>query len=132
MRENGFILIERDMIRSVAWQSLSPKAGWVLIDMWSRHNGKNNGAIPYGLGDAQKLLGCGRSTAVGLLHELEDKGFIVAVRRGSFNVKSGKARRTVWRLTMEPYEVKGRKHQPTHEYLSWIPKEEKSHAGNSI
>lgn len=117
--KNGFIMISRDLMRTTAWQSLHPCAGWVLIDVWSRHNGKNNGKIIYTVNDAQRLVGCGRRQAIRFLHELEEKGFIVATKRGHFQIKSGswKSRGTTWRLTMEPCNGQ----PPTRDYLQWSP-----------
>lgn len=116
-KSNGFIKIEHDLVRGEAWQSLSGGAGWVLFDLWARHNGFNNGAIAYSIREVQHRFRCARNTAIKWLRELEDKGFIVATRRGSFNHKHAPAadRATTWRLTMEPCNGE----LPTREYLLW-------------
>lgn len=112
-----FVRLYRDVLNSEAWQTLPPSAGFILIDIMGRHDGRNNGRIVYTVNDAQRCARCGRRQAIRCLKELEEKGFIVAVRRGHFQVKCGawKTRGTTWRLTME--DCKG---QPaTRDYLHW-------------
>lgn len=116
-KKAGYIKIDRELTRTLAWQALSMGAGWLLIDIWSKHNGFNNGEITYSVREAQRRLGCGRTQAVRFLRELEDKGFIVATRRGSLSWKTGQNRGTAWRLTMEPHKGK----PATREYLTWQP-----------
>lgn len=115
----GFVHIEPEWMCSAAWLALSSGAGWLLIDIWRRHNGRNNGDILYTQRDAMRRFGCSSHTAVRWFYELEAKGFIIATRRGSFQVKSGAfaGRATTWRLTMLPCNG-----QPAaHDYLQWSP-----------
>ena len=91
----------------------------LLIYIWSKHNGRNNGEIGCGRREVQQRFGCGGHTAIKWLHGLRDKGFIVATVRGSFNQKTGGGRTTRWRLTMEGKP--STREPPTREYLSWRP-----------
>jgi len=103
-RANGFIKLDRALWQSEDWRALSVNARVLLLDIWCGYTGKNNGAIRYGLGHAVKCLGCGKSTAGRALRELQGSGFIEAVKRASFDCKSGARKReaTTWRLTFLP------------------------------
>jgi hypothetical protein len=113
----GFIKIDHTLMHTAAWRSLHATEVAILIDLWGRHNGRNNGEVAYGLNDAQRAGGCRRHTAIKRLRSLEDKGFVVATRRGSFAIKRGTfiGRTTTWRLTMEPCNGQ----TPSREYLGW-------------
>lgn len=118
-RTNGFILIEHDLIRTAAWQSLHGCTVAVLIDVWSKHNGKNNGQIAYSYTDARQRFGWSNEQIAKRFFELQLKGFLVVTSKGHFQVKAGswQARKTMWRLTMEPCNGK----PPTRDYLRWSP-----------
>jgi hypothetical protein len=116
MKMNGFIKLDHALMRTAAWQSLSGNERALLIYIWAKHTGKNNGNIGCGRREVQKEFGCGVHTAINWLHGLRDKGFIAATVRGSFNQKTGGGRTTRWRLTMEKFDGE----PPTREYLSWL------------
>lgn len=116
---NGFIKLDHELLRCAAWQALSAPGIALLIDLWSRHNGHNNGTINYSVTEAQRRLKCGRRQAIRYLKELQDKGFIVSVQRGCFSIKTGQHRGTQWRLTMEACNGQ----PPTRQYLNWTPQE---------
>lgn len=118
MTKKGFLKIDHALMEAPAWQALSDGAGWLLIDLWGRYNGRNNGEIAYSLRETQKRFGWSPKRAVRLFAELEEKGFVVATRRGSFEVKTGAfiGRSTTWRLTMLPCDGS----PATHDYRTWI------------
>jgi hypothetical protein len=118
-KSNGFIMLEHEMMRTPAWQSLSPAAVCLLLDLWRRFNGRNNGEISYSIRRAQHYLGCSPKFAVKLIAELQSKGFIVVTRKGSFQVKTGAfvGRASTWRLTMLPCNGQ----EATHDYREWRP-----------
>jgi hypothetical protein len=103
MKVNGFIKLERDLVRSDRWQDLSVGARALLIEIWSWHNGKNNGAIRYGVRQAETSLHCTKPTALKWFRELEAAHLIEAVERGGFRWKAGArvGRATAWRITVE-------------------------------
>jgi hypothetical protein len=103
MKVNGFIKLERDLVRSERWHGLSIGARALLIEIWSWHNGKNNGAIRYGVRQAQADLHCTHRTARRWFRELEDAGLIEVVERGGFRWKTGarEGRATAWRITVQ-------------------------------
>ncbi len=87
------------MLRSPAWKSLSPNAKALLIDVWQRHNGSNNGEISYAVREAAEI-GLGRTTAARAFAELVERGFLVMTRDSAFTVKTRAAR--LWRITAVP------------------------------
>ena len=97
---NGYIQLDRDLVRSDRWQGLSVGARALLIEIWSWHNGKNNGAIRYGVREAEASLHCARRTALRWFRELEDVQLIEAAERGGFRWKTGarEGRATAWRI----------------------------------
>ena len=103
------------MLNRPAWRALSPGASRLLIEVWARHNGQNNGQISYSAREAAKALSISKNTATKWFSELEDKGFLKARQRGSFNWKGGKA--TTWELTMERCGDQ----PPTKGFMHWQP-----------
>jgi hypothetical protein len=105
----GFIMLPRALVRGETWRQLSPGAVVILIDMWSLHNGVNNGAIRYGIRQAMAANKCSRSTAIRKLHELEAAEMIEAVERGGFRWKTGarEGRATTWRIIPQQTRSKG-------------------------
>ena len=72
----------------------------LLIAVWRRHNGENNGEISFSVREAEKIVDCHRNTASGWFHELVAQGILVAVKKGSFDWKKSDA--TTWRITALP------------------------------
>lgn len=94
-----FVQIGHSVIDSAAFRHLSSNAVKLLIAIWRRHNGYNNGQIAFSIREAMNLLGCGTSQATAAFKDLERQGFIVCERQSSFNTKARRARE--WRLTTE-------------------------------
>lgn len=93
--------------RTDAWRSLNPYARLLYIELRAKYDGTNNGAIPMAYREAQDLLGCSNKPMPGAFAELQDRGFIVAAQRGSFDWKAhvrGEGRATTWRLTELPQD----------------------------
>ena len=121
-KTNGsFVMLGHELMDSPAWRTASLGARCVVLAIWRRHTGKNNGKISYSRREARADLGCGPNQAVRYLEEAQERGLIDATKRGSFDWKSGAraARATTWRLTMERFN--GR--DPTNEWTSWTPPE---------
>ena len=108
-----FIMLRRWMMDCPAWRSLSLGAGCLLLEVWNRHNGENNGKISMSVREAASLLGSGRNTPTKWFAELVDRGFLVQTKLGSFNQKTREA--SEWRLTMEKCGEK----PPTKQFMSW-------------
>jgi hypothetical protein len=121
-RRSGFVKLDHELMDSPAWRTASPPVRCLVLAIWRRHNGANNGTIPFGRREAQSDLGCGSMQATRYLRDAQDRGFIVPTRRGAFDWKSGAraATATTWRITIEP--CNGR--VPTNDWGDWVPPDE--------
>jgi hypothetical protein len=108
--EGGHIRMSWRLLDSPAFKALSPTATRVLLALWRRLDGKNNGQVPFGARDAQKY-GIGKDAAAEALHELEALGFIVLVTES--NLLGRRARE--WRLTEEHTGELPRREKATHD-----------------
>ena len=108
-----FVMLHHYVIDSPAYRSLSCTARSLLIEVWRRHNGRNNGHISFSIREAAEGAGVSNGTAVKALRELEDRGFLKARQRGSFHLKIRHA--TEWTLTGEDFN-----NQPaTKDFMRW-------------
>lgn len=98
-----YIKLNRGVTKSLAWQNLKCEARALMIEIWARHNGSNNGQIGYSHRQARVALGVGNRKVQGAFKELQDKGFIVARYKGHFDWKlaAGQGRASEWELTTE-------------------------------
>ena len=110
-------LYHSGVLQTEAWRRLSPAATKVLIDMWSRCNGNNNGQISYSARDGAGI-NMHRNTVAKALRELGDVGFIVCEEAWAFNQGGRKSRK--WRLTTEPDNGK----PPTRDFARWRPNDD--------
>lgn len=113
----SFVALERYMLRSPAWKSLSPPAKCAFIELGNLYDGTNNGRIALSARSLADLLSLSRATATRALQDLAERGFIEAVRPGGFNVKSGTRRSTEWRLTTYRCDVTGERACKT--FMRW-------------
>jgi hypothetical protein len=98
-----FLKLEKWIFQHPAFRALRPNARALLLELISRHNGRNNGAIGLGEREAAAALQLTDRGAVRrAFSELQERGFIVCTRRGGFNRKAGPNRASEWRLTFEP------------------------------
>jgi DNA-binding transcriptional regulator YhcF (GntR family) len=93
-----YVKLRHAFLRSPAWQSLPAIARAIYVDIAARHNGRNNGVIPYSARDGAQALRVAKDTAHRALQLLEARGLIRCTRRGSFNVKSQSAKSSLWEL----------------------------------
>lgn len=102
---------------TAAWSSLSLGARCLLLEIWRRNTGQNNGQISFSQQEGVKALSCSASSVSRWSAELQEKGFLVVTRASSFDWKNGMKdhRATEWRLTMEPCKDE----RPTKEFASW-------------
>lgn len=82
-----FIRLHAGITGSDAYQDLKPLPRALLIEIWRRHDGFNNGRIPYSEREGASALHTGRNQIRAGLNDLIEHGFIVRHQRGSFNVK---------------------------------------------
>jgi hypothetical protein len=112
-------------LSSLAWKSLSMTARCLEIELKSLYNGVNNGDLFLSIREAARRLNIADNTAKNAFCELQEKGFIIPKRKGSFSQKIRHA--TSWILT--EYECNGQ--LATKNFMRWQPKE-KSRTQNLI
>jgi hypothetical protein len=112
-----FIRLGAEVTRSPAWRSLCCEARSLLIEIWRRHNGTNNGVISYSHREAKESLCIGSTRVKRAFDQLKDRGFLIIRRASSFNFKfnGGASRATEWELTTERCDDKS----PKHNYRSY-------------
>lgn len=111
-----YVKLPHWMLRSAAWMTLSPDGKAVLIDIWRRHNGQNNGAIGYAVRDAEEI-GLSKDKTARAIAQLVERGFLVIRKGSSFDLKTKQAR--TWQLTCEPCNGK----PATKDFMRWSPTE---------
>jgi hypothetical protein len=119
-RAAGHNRLYHDIVDTAAFRFISINGALpLLVYIWRRYNGRNNGRITFSQREAERQLRCSPKTAVRWFHLLQEAGFIVAMQRGTFDQKTGAfaARATTWRLTMEPCDGNA----PTRDYLNFAP-----------
>ena len=90
------------VLNSPAYRSLSCYARALLVELGALYNGRNNGELHMSVRQVRQRLGVGRKLAEKALAELQDRGFIEVVQKGSFRCKVRLA--TTWRLTEHEHE----------------------------
>lgn len=115
--DQQFIRLDAAVTQSPAWRSLLCEARSLLIEIWKRHNGYNNGKISYSHREAKEALGIGSTKAKRAFDQLIERGFLIIRRASSFNFKGngGASRATEWELTTEPCDGESAKRN----YLSY-------------
>ena len=86
-------------LKGDAWRSLSPNARAIYVEIVERYNGTNNGRISFSIREGADLLHIGKNAAAKALLVLQERGFIVATKRGGFNLRYKDQMATEWRLT---------------------------------
>jgi hypothetical protein len=109
-----FVALHHWMLKSTAFRALSPNAKAVLLHVWERHNGSNNGQIVYATREGAEI-GLGNDSTARALRQLIEFGFLKVTRDSAFRLKTKEAR--VWALTAEP--VDGR--PATKEFMRFSP-----------
>lgn len=115
------------LMRTTAWQHASVYERSLYIELKRRYNGKNNGDIAMGHREAERLLGCSNKPVRCAFNGLQQKGFIAATVKGSFDWKASRdgknhGRSTRWRLTELPQDLPERVLSGgTKDFLRWQP-----------
>ena len=118
-KEARHVRLHHWMMQTAAWKSLSGNQRALYVEMAARYNGSNNGRIHFSTREAAQALHIGKATAARALAVLVERGFIVAMIRGGFNVKDKQAQATEWRLTEFNCDVTFV--LPSKEFARWSP-----------
>ena len=103
------IRLHRGVTNSEAWKSLSCEARCLMLEIWGRHNGQNNGRIPFSHREARKALRIGGRKVASAFDALQDRGFLISRTKGSFDWKVHHA--TEWEITTEACDNEPAKRQ---------------------
>jgi hypothetical protein len=114
MSGQRFIRLTHELMDSEAWDTASSECKDLVLRIWKRFNGRNNGRISYSRREAEAALPCGPTQAVRYFKEAQELGFIVATKRGSLD-GDGAGKATRWRITMEPCGEES----ATRDFLRW-------------
>ena len=122
-----FINLHRGVTDSSAWKELSCEAKCLVILVWGRHNGKNNGEISLSHREARMSLGIGNSKTSKAFCDAKAHGFLIERTKGSFGQKTraGQGRATEWELTTELCDGK----PPKAHYRDWKKQNAAPNAG---
>ena len=114
---SDFVAIERYIMRSLAWRSLTPVARAVYSEVGFHYTGDNNGRIVISVRGMAASLGISKDTAARAMLILEERGFIETVKRGAFNMKQRHA--SEFRLTAFRCDKTGA--LPSKKFMKWTP-----------
>lgn len=109
------VRLYRWVLNTAAWKSLPPVCRALLVELYARYNGRNNGNLFLSVRDAGQALGVSKNTAARAFRILIERGFIRPNQPGAFSWKTGKA--TTWILTEYPYANA----LATKDFTRWTP-----------
>jgi hypothetical protein len=98
----GFLKMMHAFIDSTEFREASDHGKSLLLLLWRRFNGRNNGKIPCSVREAAAWCHCSRSAAARYFAELIDLGLLRATSKGHFTGDGRRDRSTEWLLTFLP------------------------------
>jgi hypothetical protein len=101
-----YVLVPAGLLTHQEWVQLDPAARVIFIDVCTRHNGRNNGAIGYGCAAGAKAANVSPSTANRRLNQLRKSGLLKLRKGGIFNIKDCEKQSREWEITI--FAVAGR------------------------
>jgi hypothetical protein len=113
--DGRFVQLFVFLLNSPAYLSLSCQARAVYIEISRLYDGSNNGRLGMSVRVLAKRCRIAPGTATKALAELQDRGFIECVKKGSFSHKGGPA--SEWRMTWWGCNVTGA--LPTKAFTNW-------------
>ena len=118
------VRLYRWMLESPAYLSLGCPARGVLVEIARVYDGTNNGRLGMSVRTLTERCRIAEGTVRQALLELQDRGFIECVTKGSFNRKVQHA--SEWRLTWWECDMSGE--LPSKRFMQWG--REKQNAGS--
>jgi hypothetical protein len=113
-RLSPFVPLNRDMMKTPAWQALSHGARSLFVALKWHYNKRIGNAVYKSTRDAAKELGSHKDRITRWYRELEYYGFIRQISGGCLGVY-GVGKAPHWRLTDDHYLGQ----PPTRDYLKW-------------
>jgi hypothetical protein len=98
-----FIKLHRGVTTSEAWQTLSCEARSLVLAIWERHNGSNNGEISFSHREARDYLRISNGKTTRAFRDAQELGFLIERTKDSFRQKTraGQGLATEWEITTE-------------------------------
>ena len=95
-----FCRLRHETMDTDAFLNLSNGATRLLLLLFRRYDGFNNGSIPCGERDVRTWCHCGPATALAYFKELQEAGLIKRTRKGAYHRFGKRAFCTIslWRL----------------------------------
>jgi len=126
---SSFINLHRGVTNAPAWKALSCEAKCLVLAVWERHNGTNNGCISFSHREARDALSVGNDKTARAFRQAQEHGFLIERLKGSFQWKmgAGQGRATEWEITTEPCEGNPAKRQ----YNNWEKQNAVPNAGTN-
>lgn len=103
------------LMKTAAWKSLSPQARVVLIEIYKRYDGSNNGRIVLSVREAARDCNISKDTAVREFKRLQERGFTELKTPGCFSRKVRHA--SEWLLTEHRDDVANE--MPKKTFVRW-------------
>jgi hypothetical protein len=113
-RLSPFVPLNREMIKTPAWQALSHGARLLFVALKWHYNKRIGNAVYKSIREAAKELGSNKDSIGRWYRELEHYGFIRQISGGCLGV-DGVGKAAHWRLTDDHYNGQ----PPTRDYLKW-------------
>lgn len=104
-------------LKSKAWRDLSGHAVRLWLELHTRYNGGNNGALKLSYAEAVDTLGMGKATVQRAYDELVAHGFLALETKGNWYHR----RAHEWRLTTKPMQRPKGKEIATNDWHRWQP-----------
>ena len=112
-------MLERYMITSPAWRSLSGEAIAAFIELSYRYNGLNNGTLHLSARELAQIRNHSRQAAQRAMSELVRKGFVEVAKPSGFSVKDRRRQAAEYRLTM--FHCDATRQPPSKAFMHWQP-----------
>ena len=116
--EGQYLPLPYAQLKSAAWRSLSGSAVRLWLELHTRYNGGNNGALTLSYAEAGELLGMGKATVQRAYAELLDRGFLALERKGNWYHR----RAHEWRLTTKSMQSAKGKVLATQDWRNYQPR----------
>jgi hypothetical protein len=91
-----YVRLTHRMMQTKAWRTLDGNARAIYLALATLYHGSNNGRIGLSVRQAAEAIQVSKNTAARAMGVLQERGFIVAIEKGRFNLQRHATR---WRLT---------------------------------
>ena len=109
----GVIVLSLNLIKSQAYQGLSPQAKVLMILL--QVHWRDDTLVDYGIREAVEKIPCSDKTASKAFNQLEERGFITCMELAFFSSRTQSKSRS-WRLEWMPFNG----HLPKNTWEDWM------------